>query len=319
MIKTLLGLNNKTLRNLGIMIIGGITVIGFMISFTPIINSIQERQSESDRLQSELAQVTSRISEYSAMKGKKEELDTTSQFLMKKFPEAASVPGLLTDINKAAISVGLSPNLITNVTIGTPTQVVEPLGVAGEAVCQSLTPGEFAKIIPDLKNSTPEETVYVMCSEKPLSAVSSRSFYNAATENAARECRFSPDADKGTLFYIKVSCLPGGVVLPALAAESVNLEEEAGRFPSRNILAQVTGQVAQMSVVISLDTSVSVNLLSRFIEALYDMERAISISSVKVGMVNDRNGISYSIISGYVYSHTAIISGEQIGRQEGGN
>jgi hypothetical protein len=317
MMKALLNLNNKTIRNLGTMIVGGFVALGVMISATPIINSMNERNVESSRLINELNQVKGKVTEYSAMKGKKDGLDATSQFLMSKFPEAANVPGLLQDINAAAISVGLSPNLITNVTIGTPTQVVEPLGITGEAVCGSLTPGEFAKIIPDLKNSTSEKTVYVMCTEKPIENIASNAFYNAATNNAARTCSFKPDASSGTLFYVGVSCKTLGTILPALKEESINVSGETGRFPSRPILAQVTGQVAQMSVVISLDTSVNVNTLSKFVSALYGMERAISISSIKVGITNDRNGISYSVISGYVYSHTSIITGDAISTEEG--
>jgi hypothetical protein len=307
----LLQLNNKTLKNLGIMVLGGVVIVGLFLSASPIIKSNNERNIETSRLNNELAQTTAKIGEYSAMKGQKEALDSTSQYLMDKFPEASDVPGLLQDINAAAIKIGLSPNFVNNITVGTPTQVVEPLGVGGESVCNSLTPGEFAKIIPDLKNSTVDSKIYIMCTEKPIEKLGNGAFYNAATDNAARNCKFGSDAASGQLFYIKVEC-DFGTVLPALSASSVNVTGEVGRFPARNILAQVTGEVAQMQVTISLDSSVNINLVSKFVNELYGMQRALSISSVKVGMSNDRNGVAYTVINGYAYSHTAIISGDSV-------
>lgn len=312
----LLKLDSKTIRNLGVMLVAGLTVLGILVSATPIINSINARNIETAKLNNEYTQLSGKIQEYSAMKGQNDQLDATSQFLMNKFPEASDVPGLLTSINKVAGEVGLNVNLVNNITVGVPTQVVEPLGITGDAVCGSLTPGEFAKIIPDLKNSTAEEKVYVMCSEKPIKELGRSAIYNAATENPARQCKFTPDAGSGTLFYITVSCEPGGNILPALRAGSINIDGEVGKFPARNILAQVTGQVAQMSVTISLDNTVDVNVLSKFISGLYGMDRAISITSIKVGMTNDRNGVAYTVISGYVYSHTAIITGDGVGDAE---
>jgi Tfp pilus assembly protein PilO len=317
----ILQLNSKSLRNLGMLLIAGIILGGSFISINPIVRSISERNAETAGLNAELTQTTAKISEYSAMEGKKTELDDTRVYLMEQFPETSNNPSLIQDINDAAIAAGLSANLINNVNFGTPTTIVIPGANTGQAVCGSLASGEFAKIIPDLKNSTEEEKVYIMCTEDPLKGLPQSAFYNAATdENAARECRFDADASSGKLFYIKVKCRGGvsGTILPALYQSSVNVEGLVGKYPAKAIIAQVTGEVKQMSLSISLDNSVQVETLSRFVDELYKMGRVISISSIKVGISGERNEITYTVINGFAYSHTAIISGDSV-NTGGGN
>jgi Tfp pilus assembly protein PilO len=313
----LLQLNNKTLRNVGVMFLGAITIMGLLLSVTPILKAARERNDVTTQLQTELGQTTARINEYSAMKGKRNQLDATSQYLMGQFPETSAVPGLLTDVNSAAMQAGMSPSLINNVSVGAPTQIVVPVGLDGNAVCSSMAPGEFAKIVPDLKNSNATSQAYIMCTESPISNLTDRSFYNAATPIAARQCAFNVDAGAGTLFYIKVTCTGTGAILPALATSSVNVDGQNGRFPARPVLAQVTGQAAQIPITISLASSVKIQTLAAFINKLYGMGRTITISSIKVGMSMDANGVSYTVISGFVYSHTAIISGETIAKVSG--
>lgn len=309
--KLLLQLTDKSIKSLGGFVIVALTIVGIFVSASPIINSVNTGNAETAKLSGQKTQIISSISRYSELKKYNTELDRTSDYLLNKFPEAANVPTLIDDISTAAANAGMGAQAISNISVGTPTQIVEPLGEAGDAVCGTVTPGDFARIIPDLKNSTAEKRVYILCAEESIKNLTGNVLYNAATNNAARSCRFSPDSQSGTKFYITVTnCTAGGALLPALKASSVNIESKGGRFPAKPVLADVSGQVAQMQVSISVGGGVSVGVIAKFINNLYGIDRAFTVSSVKYGITSE--GTSGTVITGFVYSHTRVLTAEDL-------
>lgn len=318
--KILLQLNEKTLKTLGMLLGAGLIILGLFVSVSPIQANIAKTTSEIAKLNAQKAQIVDNIDRYSAIRDFDKELDLTSVFLSNSFPETSGVPELINDISEAATSAGMSASSVTNVTVGTPTQIVEPLGESGNAICNNIVkPGDFAKIIPDIKNSTPESTIYIMCTEEPIKGIASGSFYNAATEDAARTCIFSPDLKEGKEFYIKVEKCGSGAVLPALKPNSVQPIAGGERVPLKPILSDVVGEVAQMQLTITIDSGVDINTIAGFVNNLYNMNRAVTISSIKTGVSADREKTTYTVISGYVYSHTKTITADSISEQNGEN
>jgi len=315
--KILLQLSEKSIKTLGTMIIFALIAVGAFASASPILGYIQTGNDETIKLNNQKTQITSSIARYSELKKYNTELDNVSEYLITKFPEASEVPSLIDDIAKAASDAGMGGDAISTVNVGTPTQVVEPLGEAGEALCSQLQPGDFARIIPDIKNSTAENRVYIMCSEEPIKTLSSSMFYNAATENAARGCNFSPDEQSGSKFFITVKGCNAGTILPALKANSVNLTTVGGKFPAKPILAEVTGQVAQMQISISVSSGVPIDVIAKFINNLYLANRAMSISSIKYGITTE--GTSGTTITGFVFSHTRVLTAEDIATANSNN
>lgn len=311
--KVLLQLNEKTLKTLGAVIALVIIVIGLFVSVSPIKNNIEKTTSEVNKLNAQKAQIVDNIKKYSAIRDFDNELDLTSVYLANSFPETSGVPELINDISVAATASGMTKSDIANVTVGTPTQIVEPLGESGGAICNSLVkPGDFAKIIPDIKNSTPEATIYIMCTEEPIKGISANSFYNAATKDAARTCLFNPDLKEGKEFYIKVEKCGSGAVLPALRPASVQPLAGGERIPAKPILSEISGQVAQMQLTITVSSGVDINTISSFVNNLYNMNRVVSISTIKTGVSADREKTTYTVISGYVYSHTKTITADSL-------
>lgn len=317
--KVLLQLNEKTLKTLGFLVATLIVIVGLFISVSPIKNNIEKTTTEVNKLNAQKAQIIDNIKKYSAIRDFDKELDLTSLYLSKSFPETSGVPELITDISGAANAAGMPTSKVANVTVGTPTQIVEPLGEAGSAICNNIVkPGDFAKIIPDIKNSTAEATVYIMCTEEPIKGVGTNSFYNAATKDAARTCIFNPDLKEGKEFYVKVTKCGSGAVLPALKPGSVQPISGGERVPAKPILAEITGQVAQMQLTITVDSGVDINTIANFVNNLYNMNRTVSISSIKTGVSADREKTTYTVISGYVYSHTKTITADSL-TQQGSN
>ena len=310
--KILLQLNEKTIKILAILLGIVIVIVGLMISVSPIVGSIQKNASEINKLSVQKAQIESNIKRYSSLEKYKDALDITAVYLNDKFPESSNVPDLISDIANAAQKSGMDKNNVANVTVGTPTQIVEPLGQSGEAVCTSLKPGDFAIMIPDIKNSTPENKIYIMCTEEPVKGLTPNAFYNAATENAARTCIFSPDLAQGTKFFISVKKCGTGTILPALRPESVQPIAGGQRVPAKPIIALVQGEVAQMSLTITIDSGVGIDTIDAFVNNLYGMRRAITISSIKTGVSADRDKTTYTVITGFVYSHTKTVTAKEL-------
>lgn len=311
--KVLLQLNEKTIKTLGVLLGLGLIILGLFVSVSPIQNNIQKTTSDIAKLNAQKAQIVNNIDRYSAIRDFDKELDLTSNYLSNSFPENSGVPELINDISDAAVASGMSPSSVANVTVGTPTQIVEPLGESGGAICANIVkPGDFAKIIPDIKNSTPESTIYIMCTEEAIKGVGSGSFYNAATEDAARTCIFSPDLKEGKEFYIKVTKCGSGAVLPALRPASVQPIGGGERVPAKPILSDVVGEVAQMQLTITIDSGVDINTIASFVNNLYNMNRAVTVSSIKTGVSADREKTTYTVISGYVYSHTKTITADSL-------
>ena len=317
--KALLQLSEKSIKILGVFLGIALVVIGLIASVSPIFASVEKNTSTLNKLNAQKAQIVSNIDRFSSLQEYSDQLDVTASFLNQKFPEASNVPDLISDISKAATQSGMSTTNITNVTVGTPTQIVEPLGESGDAVCTALKPGDFAIIIPDIKNSTPDKQIYIMCTESPIKGISSGSFYNAATEKAARTCIFNPDIKEGTKFYITVEKCDTGVVLPALKPASVQPIAGGERVPSKPILSTVQGQVAQMPITITVDSGVDVNTIGSFVNNLYNMRRAVTISTIKTGVAADREKTTYTVITGYVYSHSKQVTAEELTKSSGGN
>lgn len=317
--KVLLQLNEKTLKTIGFAVAALIVIVGLFVSVSPIKNNIEKTTYEVNKLNAQKAQIVDNIKKYSSIRDFDKELDITSLFLSKTFPETSGVPELITDISNAANNAGMPTSKVANVTVGTPTQIVEPLGEAGSAICNSLVkPGDFARIIPDIKNSTPDATIYIMCTEEPIRNVTNAAFYNAATKDAARACIFTPDLREGNEFYIKVTKCGSGAVLPALKTASVQLITGGPKLPAKPILAEIVGQVAQMQLTITVDSGVDINTIASFVNNLYSMNRVVTISSIKTGVSADREKTTYTVISGYVYSHTKTITADSL-TQQGSN
>lgn len=317
--KILLQLSEKSIKILGGFIAFALILIGLVVSVTPIVNNMQANTANINKLSAQKAQIVNNIERYSSLQEYSKELDATAVYLKNKFPEGSNVPDLISDISSAATKAGIESNKIANVTVGTPTQIVEPLGEAGDTICTALKPGDFAIIIPDIKNSTAEKKIYIMCSEEALKNVNAQAFYNAATEKAARTCQFKPDLSEGKKFFISVEKCGTGTVLPALRAGSVQPIAGGERIPAKPILAIIQGEVAQMPLTITVDSGVGVDAIANFVTNLYDMRRAISINTIKTGVSADREKTTYTVITGFVYSHTKTITADELNKtQESG-
>lgn len=310
--KILLQLNEKTIKVLAVLLGIVIIVVGLMVSVSPILGSIQKNAAAIAKLDAQKNQIESNITRYSSLEKYSKELDVTAAYLNDKFPESSNVPDLISDIANAAQKAGMDKNNVANVTVGTPTQIVEPLGQSGEAVCTALKPGDFAIIIPDIKNSTPDNKIYIMCTEEAIKGLGPNAFYNAATDNAARTCVFAPDIAQGTKFFISVKKCGSGTILPALRESSVQPVSGGQRVPSKPIIALVQGEVAQMSLTITIDSGVGIETIDSFVNNLYGMRRAITINTIKTGVSADRDKTTYTVITGFVYSHTKTVTAKEL-------
>ena len=310
--KALLQLSDKSIKILGGLIAVALIIFGFFLSVSPIVNSVEENTAEINKLNAQKQQILNNIERYSSLEKFDKELDATASFLNDKFPEGSNVPDLISDISEAAVKSGMSSSTIANVTVGTPTQIVEPLGEAGDAVCTALKPGDFGIIIPDIKNSTDEKKIYIFCTEEPVKGVTGSAFYNAAKENAARTCTFSPDLKEGNKFYISVNKCGAGAVVPALKPASIQPIGGGEKVPNKPIIAIAQGEVAQMPLTITIDSGVDVATIGSFVNNLYDMRRAITINTIKTGVSQDREKATYTVITGFVYSHTKQITADEL-------
>lgn len=317
--KALLQLSDKSIKILGGLLALTLIFFGFMAAVSPILGSVDKNTAEINKLNAQKQQILQNIERYSSLEKFDKELDATSVFLNDKFPEGSNVPDLISDISSAAVDAGMDSSTIANVTVGTPTQIVEPLGEAGDAVCTSLKPGDFGIIIPDIKNSTDEKKIYIFCTEENIKGVSPTVFYNAAKDNAARTCNFKPDLKEGNKFFVSVEGCGPGAVVPALKPSSVQPIGGGERIPSKPIIALAQGQVAQMPLTITIDSGVDVTTIGSFVNNLYDMRRAITISTIKTGVSQDREKATYTVITGFVYSHTKQITADELKTDGEGN
>lgn len=315
--KVLLQLNEKSLYVMGIAILAVITIMGVMLSLSPIVAASQTRAAETAKLEAQKLQTVSNVEKYTTLEKYEKELDKTADILSYRFPDTSDVPGVINDISKAAVDSGMDPALISNITVSQGTQIVEPLGESGENICGAIKPGEFGKILPDPKNSTAETKIYVFCTETPITNLESAGFYNAATKDAARNCKFKSDAKEGTEFVITVTDCSTGIVMPALKAGAA--KSNGMPAPAKPILANIEGQVAQMAIVITIGNGATTDQIASFVNNLYGMNRAITISSVKVGVSQGRGEEAVSTISGFIYSHTKVVKASDISSAESGS
>ena len=313
--KFLEGINIKTIRLMGI---GGILVvaaIGAMLSIQPLIISINERNAEAAAIQAEKELIQSDFNRYSALQEFIPQMDATTEFLSKKFPAAVDSQGFIEQAYNAAEATGISANQIRGINSTDAIPIVETTGSTPEAICATIEPGAFAKIVPDpqqdVKDPERKTYYYIVCFEEDIAGTANNTFYNATSNNPARTCSFKLDGKEGRVFTLTVGgCEEGKNVLPGINAETIRVPDSTEKFPKSSILAQVSGAVAKSNFTISIDSNIQIEQLTAFIENLYRMDMAVSLISVTVGSSSGGGG-SATVIRGLFYSHVKPVTASE--------
>jgi hypothetical protein len=308
--KFLEGIPIKTLKLTGIAFTVIIAIFGAIISVQPLLLSYNQRAAETDAVNAQKEQIQSNLTRYASLQEYTKELNDATDFLVTKFPPTAESQAFIEQVYLAAEATGITSNQIRGINPSTPTQIVVSSGQSGEAVCASLKEGDVLKIYPDpqqsLKAGDSKNRYYVLCFEDYITRTGG--FYNAATVNAARQCSFKTDVNEGTIFYLEVSGCTEGAIVPAVSAESMTVRDSRIKIPAVDVIAEVNSSLAQIGFTISLDSSISVQQLTFFINNLYKIDRAVSIISI-----NSQGGNAITI-RGFIYSHTKPTTLEDFGR-----
>lgn len=286
-----------------------IAILGAIISIQPLLISYNQRAAETESVNQQKEQIQSNLTRYASLQEYTNELNEATDFLVSKFPPTAESQAFIEQVYLAAEATGITSNQILGINPSTPTQIVVSSGQSGEAVCSGLKEGDVLKIFPDpqqsLKAGDTKNRYYVLCFEDYITKASG--FYNAATVNAARQCKFKTDVDEGSILYLEVSDCTEGAIVPAVAAESITVRDSRIKIPAVDVIAEVNSSLAQIGFTVSLDTSISVQQLTSFINNLYKIDRAVSIISI-----NSQGGNAITI-RGSIYSHTKPTTLEDFG------
>lgn len=277
--------------------------LGAVISIQPLVLSYNQRAAEAEAVRVQKENIEANLNRYAALQQYITELDRTTDFLVQKFPPIADPQNFIEQIYLAAEATGITANQITGINASTPTQVAATSGSSGEAVCSVLQPGDVLRIVPDpqqaLKAGDTRNRYYVLCFEDYVTRVANNAFYNAATSNAARQCRFRTDVREGNIIYLEVSACQDGTLIPAVAAETITIRDSRTRIPPVDVLGEVESALAQIGFTIRLDPRISIDQLAVFVNNLYKLDRAVTIMSVQKS-----SGNNSTIIRGFIYSHS---------------
>lgn len=301
--KFLEGISYKTLKTMGISLLLIVATLGIMVSVQPLLVAHNQRTAEAEAVRIQKETIEANLERYASLQEYVTELNETTDFLVAKFPPIADPQNFIEQVYLAAEATGITANQITGINASTPTQVAVTGGTSGEAVCSVLEPGDVLRIVPDpqqaLKAGNSRNKYYVLCFEDYVTRISNNSFYNAATTNAARQCNFSTDVREGTIIYLEVSRCEEGVVVPAVAAETVTIRDSRTRIPPVDTIGNVETALAQIGFTITLNPQINVNQLAVFVNNLYKMDRAVTIISIQKGSSNA------TTIKGFIYSHSS--------------
>lgn len=301
--KFLEGIPFKTLKVMGIALTLIMATLGAIISIQPLVLSYNQRAAEAEAVRIQKENIEANLNRYAALQQYISELDSTTEFLVSKFPPIADPQNFIEQVYLAAEATGITANQIVGINASTPTQVAATSGSSGEAVCSVLQPGDVLKIVPDpqqaLKAGDSGNRYYVLCFEDYVTRIGNNSFYNAATSNAARQCRFRTDVREGSILYLEVSACQDGVLIPAVAAETITVRDSRTRIPPVDVLAEVESALAQIGFTIRLDSRISVDQLAVFVNNMYKLDRAVTVMSVQ-----KNEGNNATVIRGFIYSHS---------------
>lgn len=310
--KFLEGIPIKTLKLTGIAFTVIIAIFGAIISIQPLLLSYNQRVAETESVDAQKEQIESNLARYASLQDYTQELNNTTDFLVNKFPPTAESQAFIEQVYLAAEATGITSNQIRGINPSPPTQIVVSSGQSGEAVCAGLEEGDVLKIYPDpqqsLKAGDSKNRYYVLCFEDYITKTGG--FYNAATVNAARQCSFKTDVEEGNIIYLEVSGCTEGAIVPAVAADSITVQDNRIKIPAVDVIAEVNSSLAQIGFTISLDTSINFQQLTFFVNNLYKIDRAVSIISI-----NSQGGNAITI-RGFIYSHTKPTTLEDFGSTE---
>jgi len=315
--KFLDGLSLRGIKLLGIGIILVLISVGALLSVQPLVISINERSAEAAAIEERKAQIQSDLNRYSALQEFVPQMDSTTEYLSSKFPPLAATQDFIEEVYDAADATNIAANQIRGINSSTGTPIVATSGQSGEAICSSIEPGEFAKIFPDpqqnIKTPDGSKKHYIVCFEDEVVEIGRGAFYNSASANAARQCEFNTDVKEGTLFYLEATKCTEGNLIPALKAETITIEDDEDSYPTEDIIGEVATSISQIPFTILLDSNIQMQQLTAFVENIYRLDRAVSITSVTVGGGGNSGA---TVIKGYIYTHTKPISSSEFIEQQ---